>query len=269
MSESQNTERGNGDAHPRTSTGQQPACSRQPPASRPSMMYPLSSIDRMYSEMMHNIERMHSEMEHLYQTHLAPSFTPIGGYHHHHHPCSIGYGASSRQGLPSYSLPPRQSQPALQAVPSSGHAQIAPAHGQIVPATHGGMSPFGFWGDIAPYGYRGGMAGHSMPRVDMRDTGAEFVVQADVPGMDKENLKVDVHDGVLTIRGEQREDRKQEDQGFYLQERSQASFSRSVMLPDKVKEDDIKASLVNGVLQVHIPKENPTAPPAVKSIAID
>ncbi|PHJ19827.1 heat shock protein hsp28 [Cystoisospora suis] len=250
---------------PNSANSSFPSFPYRSPFSMPSMMYPMSTMDRLYAEMMENMDRVHSEMERLYQTHLAPSLPPSVGYPYHQ-PDSPSYGLTMRPWWrPSYWFRQRQNQQALESGLSSSN------QGEILPVSQRSQVPFSSWGDIMPFGYwgRDGLTGHRMPRVDIQDRASEIVVQADVPGMNRENLKVDLHDGVLTIRGEQREDRKQEDQGFYLQERSQASFSRSFVLPDKVNEDGVKASLVNGVLQVHIPKENPTAPPAVKNIRIE
>ncbi|CBZ51600.1 Heat shock protein 17.4, related [Neospora caninum Liverpool] len=237
---------------------------RSNPLLVPSIMPQLSTMDRLYAEMMDDMSRIHHEMNRFYHQH----FNSVA-------PFMQGAQPQACEGRPWWrpsSWFQRNASHAPMALERGSHPEVNDLRGgQMVPAS-GGQEPASAapW-DVMPFGWgsRGGLSTGSMPRVDMRDTGAEFVVQADVPGMDRENLRVDVHDGVLRISGAQREEKKQQEEGFYLQERSQSSFSRSFILPEKVKEDEIKASLTNGVLQVHVPKETPTEPPAIRNITIE
>ncbi|PFH34705.1 heat shock protein HSP28 [Besnoitia besnoiti] len=244
----------------------------QNPLLMPTMMPQLSTMDRIYAEMMEDMSRIHHEMDRFYNQHFG-SFAPLtqGNYPpHQQQPTYV----SRPWWRPSSWFQPRTAPylpMALEGGGAESSAPVAAGEGQMVPMTGGkDLSAGGPWG-LMPFGWGTRCApwASSMPKVDMRDTGAEFVVQADVPGMDRENLRVDVHDGVLRISGDQREEHKKQDEGFYLQERRQASFSRTFILPEKVKEDEIKASLVNGVLQVHVPKEVPTKPPAIRNINIE
>lgn len=91
------------------------------------------------------------------------------------------------------------------------------------------------------------------PAVDVFEQDGMLVVQADVPGMQKENLKVEVRDDVLLISGERRSESEQR-QGDYRQtERSYGKFTRSVPLPQWARPDDMSARFEDGVLKIEIP----------------
>ncbi|KEP65312.1 UNVERIFIED_CONTAM: heat shock protein HSP28 [Hammondia hammondi] len=232
-----------------------------------TMMPQLSTMDRMYAEMMDDMSRIHHEMNRFYHQHFNSTAPFMRGAQQQPNETRPWW-------RPSFWFQQRNASQTPMAI-EGGSSRNPEVHdltgGQMVPMPgRQGPSPTNPW-DVMPFawGGRGGLSTGSMPKVDMKDTGSEFVVHADVPGMDRENLRVDVHDGVLRISGTQRDEKQQQEEGFYLQERSQSSFSRSFVLPDKVKEDQIKASLTNGVLQVHVPKETPTQPPAIRNITIE
>jgi HSP20 family protein len=96
------------------------------------------------------------------------------------------------------------------------------------------------------------------PHVDVSVADDKVVVKADVPGVDKEHLKVSVSDGVLTVSGERKEERGERGAGHY--ERVFGRFQRSVRLPEGVKLDGITAKHNNGVLVVEVPREAPKKP---------
>jgi HSP20 family protein len=89
-----------------------------------------------------------------------------------------------------------------------------------------------------------------MPQVEMFQRGSDLVVRADLPGMKKEDLHVDVTDDVLTIQGERRHEQEEDREGWYRSERSYGSFHRSIPLPDGTIADSAKASFKDGVLEV-------------------
>lgn len=99
---------------------------------------------------------------------------------------------------------------------------------------------------------RGG--GAVVPRVDFQDLGDEYLLQADLPGIEKNNVKIQVHNGILHLSGEQHQETKEQQKGYFMQERYQSSFSRSLPLPENVREDEIRATMKDGVLHVHLPK---------------
>ena len=93
----------------------------------------------------------------------------------------------------------------------------------------------------------------AVPQVDVLRRGNDLVVRADLPGLSKENISIDVSDDMLTIRGERREESKEEREGYYWHERSSGSFARRIPLPENADVDHASARFENGVLEVSIP----------------
>lgn len=93
------------------------------------------------------------------------------------------------------------------------------------------------------------------PAMEIVETPAEFTLSAELPGIDQKDVDISVDDGVLTIRGEKSEERKEEeDKKFYLYERTYGSFQRSFSLPPTVDSSKIAGDFEKGVLKVHMPK---------------
>jgi HSP20 family molecular chaperone IbpA len=88
------------------------------------------------------------------------------------------------------------------------------------------------------------------PQIEVFQRGDDFVVRADLPGMERENVTVEVTDDALTIHGERRSEREESDRGVYRSERSYGSFHRRIGLPDGVDAETAKAQFKNGVLEV-------------------
>ena len=109
---------------------------------------------------------------------------------------------------------------------------------------------FGFTSDLLGTGFDDRFAS---PQVDVLRRGDELIVRADMPGLSKDNISVDVSGDTLTIRGERREESKEEREGYYWHERSSGSFARRIPLPDNADVDHVSARFENGVLEVHIP----------------
>jgi HSP20 family protein len=91
------------------------------------------------------------------------------------------------------------------------------------------------------------------PQVDIFETNGQIMVRVDLPGLSKEDVKVEVADDVLRIHGERRTEKKEERTGYYLNERSFGSFYRSIPLPEGVDTNKASASFRNGVLEVTMP----------------
>ncbi|HVP34846.1 MAG TPA: Hsp20/alpha crystallin family protein [Steroidobacteraceae bacterium] len=101
----------------------------------------------------------------------------------------------------------------------------------------------------------GGEAGTDWaPSVDISETGGEYLIRASLPGVKKEDAKVTVQNGMLTLSGERQQQEEHKDEKFHKIESFYGSFSRSFALPDAVKEDAIRADSKDGVLTVHVPK---------------
>jgi HSP20 family protein len=96
-------------------------------------------------------------------------------------------------------------------------------------------------------------AGAWVPAVDVVERDGQLVIRADVPGMNKDQIRVEVEDGQLVISGERKEDHDERQGGVYRSERSYGSFYRAVQLPEGVNLEQAKASFSNGVLEITMP----------------
>ena len=96
------------------------------------------------------------------------------------------------------------------------------------------------------------------PALDIVENDGEYVVRADLPGMDDDDVDVEVKDGVLRITGERKSENEERKDGYTRIERSFGSFARSLTLPEGVDPESVKASFEKGVLEIHVPK--PEAP---------
>lgn len=99
-----------------------------------------------------------------------------------------------------------------------------------------------------------------IPRVDIKEETDRFVLYADLPGLDPQDIEVQMDKGMLTIKGERLSEEKQENESFSRIERRHGSFHRRFALPDSADPDGITASGNNGVLQIVIPKKPETTP---------
>lgn len=100
---------------------------------------------------------------------------------------------------------------------------------------------------IVPFSWTGGV------RADVKDLGNEYLVEADMPGVTKDKISLDVHDGMLTISANEDVEQKEEKSDYVYRERRWGHMSRSFSL-DNINENAIKAEYKDGVLIVHLPK---------------
>jgi HSP20 family protein len=105
------------------------------------------------------------------------------------------------------------------------------------------------------------------PSIDVRENEKEIAIDAELPGMNENDVQVVVRDGVLSLKGEKKSERDEKKDTYHLVERSYGSFERLFRLPEGVNEEQIKADFNNGVLHVVIPKR-PEAIKAEKKISI-
>ncbi|HEY7317172.1 MAG TPA: Hsp20/alpha crystallin family protein [Candidatus Binatia bacterium] len=94
----------------------------------------------------------------------------------------------------------------------------------------------------------------SAPALDVYEEKDDIVVKAELPGMEKDNIEVNLSDNRLTIKGEKKKEEEVKKEGYYRSERSYGSFVRSLELPSEVQTDKIKAAFKNGVLEIRLPK---------------
>jgi len=92
------------------------------------------------------------------------------------------------------------------------------------------------------------------PAVDIKEEDKRFIITADIPGVDPEKVDVTMHNGMLTIKGERSEEKKEEKDGYRRVERFSGSFYRRFLLPDTADSDKVKARTKNGVLEIEIAK---------------
>jgi HSP20 family protein len=92
------------------------------------------------------------------------------------------------------------------------------------------------------------------PEMDIFEDGDDVVVKAELPGMKKENIEVNLTDDMITVSGEKKKEEKVEKKDYYRVERSYGSFSRSFKLPKEVQSDKAKATFTDGVLEIRVPK---------------
>lgn len=142
--------------------------------------------------------------------------------------------------------------------------------------TNRNMMPRGFFDDFASDFFRpffdgfGGMArAEQAMKVDVRDDGDSYTLEADMPGVSKDNLKVDVTNGVLTISADydEKKEEKNEDDRYVYRERRCGSIRRSFNV-EGIREDDITAEFKDGVLKLTLPKVPAKALPEPKTIQI-
>lgn len=107
---------------------------------------------------------------------------------------------------------------------------------------------------------QGSIRGCWNPAVDVYETDEAYVVNAELPGMNKDDIAIDVKDRILTVTGERSHDNDVKDERYYRRERSFGRFERSFSLPEGVDSEMIKAEFKNGVLKVSIPRPEKRKP---------
>jgi HSP20 family protein len=106
-----------------------------------------------------------------------------------------------------------------------------------------------------------------MPAVDVQETEKEYLIKADLPEVKKEDVKVTVHDGVMTIEGERKLEKEEKGKKFHRIEREYGRFVRRFTLPDGADEAKVAADFKEGVLNVRVPK-SPTARPKTVEVKV-
>ena len=89
-----------------------------------------------------------------------------------------------------------------------------------------------------------------LPQVETFERNGKLIVRADLPGLTKDDINVDITDDAIKIRGERRQEKEENDEGYYRSERSYGSFYREIPLPSGVNAEEAKASFRDGVLEI-------------------
>jgi HSP20 family protein len=103
---------------------------------------------------------------------------------------------------------------------------------------------------------------------DVLDEGDHYIINAELPGVTKEDVKLNVSDNNVEISAEHKEEKEEKKKNYVRKERRSFSYHRSLPLPEKVDSAKTIAKLNNGILSIEIPKINPTPKPKSKDIPI-
>jgi HSP20 family protein len=103
-----------------------------------------------------------------------------------------------------------------------------------------------------------------VPAMDLVETDDHLVLRADLPGLERDDVNVEVKDGILTISGERKAEHEERTDGFHRVERAFGGFSRSLSLPEGVDPEQVNAEFDKGVLEVRIPKPEERQPHRVQ-----
>ena len=101
------------------------------------------------------------------------------------------------------------------------------------------------------------------PAVDLYEKDDHFVIKAELPGVDKKDISIDLNDRVLTLYGERSYENEVKEENYYRKERSYGKFQRAFTLPADVDSDKIKAEFQDGLLQIEVPKPEQQKPKQV------
>ena len=102
------------------------------------------------------------------------------------------------------------------------------------------------------------------PVVDIEETEQNYLIRVELPGLDKDKVKVVVENGVLTLSGERDLERKVEGKTFHRVERSHGTFSRSFTLPEDVDSESVVANFKDGLLEIHVAKHEKVLPKSIE-----
>lgn len=105
------------------------------------------------------------------------------------------------------------------------------------------------------------------PAVDIKEEPERFVIHADIPGVDPQDIEVNMENGVLTIKGERQAENQEEREGYKRVERVRGSFFRRFSLPDTANADAISAKCQHGVLEIVVPKQEKVQPRRIEVLS--
>jgi len=98
------------------------------------------------------------------------------------------------------------------------------------------------------------------PKVDVTETGDNYVIHAELPGVKKEDVSIEFHNNLITISGKRTYEKREDKETYHQSERVFGKFTRSLPLPKGVNHEDIQAKYDNGVLEINIPKPKEQQP---------
>ena len=107
------------------------------------------------------------------------------------------------------------------------------------------------------------------PAADISESDKEYLVKAELPGVKRDDVKLTIEDGVITISGERKQEKEEKDEKHHRVERFHGTFTRSFTLPDNVEEKSIRAESKDGILCVHLPKKVKAEKPKAVQIKVE
>ena len=113
-----------------------------------------------------------------------------------------------------------------------------------------------------------GLSETRMALLDIKDTGDELVIEAEMPGIPKENIDIQLTENSIEICGEMQSQEKDEKKGYIRQERSYSTCVRHMPLPSEIIPDKADAILEDGILRIKLPKKNPTTKEKVRTLKV-
>ena len=143
---------------------------------------------------------------------------------------------------------------------------------ELVPRRVAELSPWGSMRDVESYFNRffedtngdflEAFESEWKPAMDISETDEAYLIEADIPGLKKEDVKIEVMDDVVTIKGERKSEKEEKDKkkGYHRVERSYGGFIRTIRVPGGVKGDEVTAKFEDGVLKVTLPKPEEAKP---------
>ena len=111
-----------------------------------------------------------------------------------------------------------------------------------------------FWGQKAPLMSDESDSQYFTPAIDIHETDTEYQMSVDLPGLKKEDVKIEINARSLTLSGVRHFENKEQSEGYNRREKFYGEFRRSFTLPENINTEDIKAQMENGVLELRLPK---------------
>ncbi len=107
------------------------------------------------------------------------------------------------------------------------------------------------------------------PHIDMLDKGDSIVVNAEMPGIPRDNIEINVDESGLEISGASSGESEENKGDYYRKERYEASFYRYIPLPEEIKPEEVKAKMNNGVLEITLPKKSPVKKSGSRKVKVE
>jgi len=121
-----------------------------------------------------------------------------------------------------------------------------------------------FDGLVGDFDKDGDLMASWSPRADVSESSDAYTIKAELPGVNKNDVKITLHENVLTIKGEKKQEKEEKDKNLHRIERSYGSFERSFSLPSGLKSEKIDAAYKDGVLTITLPKAESAKPKEIE-----